>query len=701
MRKILAALKAWALEKSIGVMIFFALFWLVVIIVAIPLLYISYTENIYDFRDTDPTRGAATVTRDRFGDSFASIQYLDQGWKPEESLWYYTTTQGSDLLPYDLFMEVEQAGKTQLFRANENINDYRYLPQNSSKRNPEGLPVGFVKDTFRGTDYIGYSCAACHAGQINYNHIGIRIDGGPSSADLDTFINDLAIALDATQIDPDVRDRFVKRVIARGHYQTESEVLAALTKARQDLHLYNTVNASDTHYGFARLDAFGRIYNRVLEHVLTAAQFRELLKDIVPAEKLHAILGDGNNTLSGTQRDQIFAALTDDQLKKFMRQVTNEPNAPVSYPFLWDIPQHDYVQWNGLASNAGLGSVGRNTGEVIGVFGTLDWKRKKGFSISSLITGQGFKTHVSFESSVNVHNLRRIEAKLWKLQSPQWPENILPKIDHARAERGDKLFGEYCAACHSEMNRADPDRRVVAQMSSLDRVGTDRRMAENSVFRGGRSGILRNEYVALDAGSLLLDERAPAAALLTKATLGTVATPYPHDNIIKRGVDWAYDLIYAFTTNEIKPSLKGGNYDPDTSVEPLKSLFSYKARPLNGIWATSPYLHNGSVPTLYDLLLPKKRPGDPDEGEYRPDKFVVGSREFDPIKVGLRSEGYNGFEFDTNLNNGCNAEHHFTSGNCNAGHEYTSGHTAQPNGIILPALDKEARLDLLEYLKTL
>jgi len=396
MRKILAALKAWALEKSIGVMIFFALFWLVVIIVAIPLLYISYTENIYDFRDTDPTRGAATVTRDRFGDSFASIQYLDQGWKPEESLWYYTTTQGSDLLPYDLFMEVEQAGKTQLFRANENINDYRYLPQNSSKRNPEGLPVGFVKDTFRGTDYIGYSCAACHAGQINYNHIGIRIDGGPSSADLDTFINDLAIALDATQIDPDVRDRFVKRVIARGHYQTESEVLAALTKARQDLHLYNTVNASDTHYGFARLDAFGRIYNRVLEHVLTAAQFRELLKDIVPAEKLHAILGDGNNTLSGTQRDQIFAALTDDQLKKFMRQVTNEPNAPVSYPFLWDIPQHDYVQWNGLASNAGLGSVGRNTGEVIGVFGTLDWKRKKGFSISSLITGQGFKTHVSF-----------------------------------------------------------------------------------------------------------------------------------------------------------------------------------------------------------------------------------------------------------------------------------------------------------------
>lgn len=690
MRKFIAILKEWALEKTVGVLIFFAVFWIVVIAIGIPLGYIAYTENIYDFRDTDPTRGAATVTRDRFGDSFTSTHYLDQGWKPEESLWYYTTTQGSDLLPYDLFMEVEQVGKKILFRDNENINDYRYLPQNPSKRNPDGLPVGLVKDTFRGTDYIGYTCAACHAGQINYNHVGIRIDGGPSSADLDKFINDLEAALHATQANADVRERFVQRVIARDHYRTEAEVLDALTKASQDLHLYNTVNASDTHYGFARLDAFGRIYNRVLEHVLTAAQFRELLKDIVPAAKLNAILGDGNNTLSGTQRDQIFAALTDDQLKKFIRVITNEPNAPVSYPFLWDIPQHDYVQWNGIAANAGLGSVGRNTGEVIGVFGTLDWKRKPGFSISSLITGQGLKTHVSFESSVNVHNLRRIESQLWKLQSPQWPEDILPKINRPLAERGEKLFDEYCAACHSEIDRTDPNRRVLAQMSSLDRVGTDPRMAENGVYRGGLSGILRNEYVALDVGDMLLDQRAPAAALLTKATLGTVATPYPYSNPIHRGVNWAYDLIYAFFTNEIKPSLKGGNYEPDTTVEPLRSLFAYKARPLNGIWATSPYLHNGSVPSLYALLLPKKRDGDSADGEYRPDTFVVGSREFEPDVVGLRSTGYDGFTFDTSV-----------PGNGNAGHEYTSGGTAQPNGKILPALDKDARLALLEYLKTL
>ena len=77
-------------------------------------------------------------------------------------------------------------------------------------------------------------------------------------------------------------------------------------------------------------------------------------------------------------------------------------------------------------------------------------------------------------------------------------------------------------------------------------------------------------------------------------------------------------------------------------------------------------------------LFGKKRDGDPKDGEYRPDKFQVGSREVDPVKVGLKSDGYNGFLFDTSHR-----------GNSNAGHTYGT------------ELDKEKRLDLLEYLKTL
>ncbi len=193
----------------------------------------------------------------------------------------------------------------------------------------------------------------------------------------------------------------------------------------------------------------------------------------------------------------------------------------------------------------------------------------------------------------------------------------------------------------------------------------------------GFSGILRNQYVNAGPGNVLIDEEAPVAALLTKATLSVVATP-EDKNFLQRGYDWIYDLAAALFSNEIKASLKHGNYDPDTTAEPYSSLYSYKARSLNGVWATAPYLHNGSVPTLYDLLLPKKGDKDPKDGEYRPDQFQVGSREFDPEKVGLKSSGYIGFTFDTRRR-----------GNSNAGHTYGT------------ELDKEKRLDLLEYLKSL
>ena len=113
---------------------------------------------------------------------------------------------------------------------------------------------------------------------------------------------------------------------------------------------------------------------------------------------------------------------------------------------------------------------------------------------------------------------------------------------------------------------------------------------------------------------------------------------------------------------------------------------------MNGIWATAPYLHNGSVPTLYDLLLPKCKDGQ--IGECRPTRFKVGVREFDPAKVGIKYKGldpsFTYTEFDTTL-----------PGNSNAGHEYAAGKTRQPDGTIPPALTRTERDELLEYLKTL
>jgi hypothetical protein len=92
--------------------------------------------------------------------------------------------------------------------------------------------------------------------------------------------------------------------------------------------------------------------------------------------------------------------------------------------------------------------------------------------------------------------------------------------------------------------------------------------------------------------------------------------------------------------------------------ETPNELLGYKARPLYGVWATAPFLHNGSTPTLYDLMLPPAE---------RPRRFYTGSREFDPEKVGLvTAQGPDDIlPFDTvdGFNNPI-------PGNSNAGHDY-------------------------------
>lgn len=96
----------------------------------------------------------------------------------------------------------------------------------------------------------------------------------------------------------------------------------------------------------------------------------------------------------------------------------------------------------------------------------------------------------------------------------------------------------------------------------------------------------------------------------------------------------------------------------------------YKARPLNGIWATAPSLHNGSVPNLGELLLPPAQ---------RSKKFAVGRREFDAQNVGFQTAEVPGaFIFDT-----------ARAGNASSGHDY--GTTLSPG-------DRQA---LLEYLKSI
>jgi hypothetical protein len=100
---------------------------------------------------------------------------------------------------------------------------------------------------------------------------------------------------------------------------------------------------------------------------------------------------------------------------------------------------------------------------------------------------------------------------------------------------------------------------------------------------------------------------------------------------------------------------------------------------LYGISATAPYLHNNSVPNLYQLLLPAAA---------RSKVFYVGNLQYDPKVLGFVSaKSPDTFELSTNI-----------TGNSNAGHEFRDA--TRGNGVIGPLLTDEERWTIIEYLKT-
>jgi hypothetical protein len=114
---------------------------------------------------------------------------------------------------------------------------------------------------------------------------------------------------------------------------------------------------------------------------------------------------------------------------------------------------------------------------------------------------------------------------------------------------------------------------------------------------------------------------------------------------------------------------------------------AYKSRPLAGVWATGPFLHNGSVPTLYQMLSPH------DERDAR---FFVSPGSFDPAAVGVDTKPLGGgYWFDTRLPGNANVGHEFREG-------YVPGKTESDDpqyGVIGPALSPEERWAIVEYLK--
>ena len=310
------------------------------------------------------------------------IVYLDQGWTDEERERFYYTTQGSQLIPYNWFLVLEQAASDEPFKSDDNIRRLGFLPARAkSAHNPDVLPIGFAKDDnpatvaysikesflgrgFRQSDYprtntwLGLTCAACHTSELRTVDITIRIDGGATLADTQQFIKELSDAVEATHQNDDKFARFAKSVLV-------TDVEGERAPLRAELKAYSTVLAKlvqrgtgTTPYGYGRLDAFGSILNEICETAL------EIPENHYPAD------------------------------------------APTSYPYLWNAPQLDWVQWNGSAANP----MARNVGEVLGVFAQIK------------LTAD--PPEDQFKSTANIDGLLHLEDQVARLKGAEVAERI-------------------------------------------------------------------------------------------------------------------------------------------------------------------------------------------------------------------------------------------------------------------------------------
>jgi mono/diheme cytochrome c family protein len=558
-----------------------------------------------------------------------TLQYAKQGWTEDERQAFYTTSQGSHMMPYLWFKALRRLDIDEPFGADQ-LQRYGYLPNDKSKPNPEGLPVGLVIDGDVATGYLGMTCAACHTGQIEYVKNGVtqqlRIDGAPATANLQLFLSDLTAAARATLADVDRFQKFARAVLGSRYSASRvDELKSEFGDWVKQFGSFMDRSLPTSPWGPGRLDAFGMIFNRVAGKDLGI---------------------DGN-----------FKAA----------------DAPVSYPFLWDASRQDRTQWNGGVPNGlYINAIGRNAGEVFGVF--ADFAPKK----------QLLPPYYNFRNnSVNFTNLQALEEKVVSLRPPPWPFDL----DQDLVDKGRVLFAERCGSCHEE-RRIPPEGLWLTKVMD---VKTDPRMYQNST-RSSDAGILTGALSPNPPGSKLA-ATAPTSDILATAVVGAMfgdaIPPLPRLPNLNAGVWLAIrkDLAVLFSDNEKVPSLisllePSVRDNVRAHVEArLANMFkvpgaanAYEARVLHGIWATAPYLHNGSVPNLYELLL------SPDK---RSQSFMVGSRKYDPDKVGYvtTESPYR----DGTLVVGAGAQ----PGNSNAGHDYSGD------------LNDDQRKALLEYLKQL
>ena len=574
---------------------------------------------------------------------------------------YYHLSQGSEILPWILLtaVDVKDPGSSKPFV--ENLSRFGLLPDPGRD---DGLPVGLTVATNPftfGMDFVGVTCAACHVGELRHDGKAVRVDGAPNMFNLQLFYSEAVEALLALKSDHGKLWDALKR-LGRQDWQRYgvaapfvrpatlvyygANVLLHRDRLDARLELIDVIRVAQEHRdrdhptsGFGRLDAFDGTRNFLFTRLRKADAGATFEVNSANLVKLDAAV----------KFPPLWSrkAMPPEPVEAYRDQ-------PGRFPSVWGFKDYDWIEWT-IDTNTVME---RNITETLGAGATvvLDPQRTS-----------------MFDSSIPVTNMHALEWLAYYLDPPRWPEAAFGAIKPDLAAAGETIFRGRCAGCHEYGS----DQRTPAGLIRLrgmrpEDVGTDATAA------------LRISCPVPDTGALSIPPRAYSAddSWLLKDCAGVKAGTAFEGASFARTVQAAVDGIkqkaYAAAGLDEKQRRVMEDLDRrekvtwrDTLLDTKAPYGPYAARPLYGIWAAAPFLHNGSVPTLYDLLLPPER---------RPKTFALGARQYDPIKLG--------FAVETSCSQQDCLVDTTRTGNGNGGHLWGTD------------LSESDRMALLEYLKT-
>jgi mono/diheme cytochrome c family protein len=264
------------------------------------------------------------------------------------------------------------------------------------------------------------------------------------------------------------------------------------------------------------------------------------------------------------------------------------------------------------------------------------------------------------QAAVKIPNLYGVTQKQWLLIDGSYEA----RPDSRRGRFVDHLIGflpVFGSSIERSIEQAPRLHKVVAFLSSLEPPPFPGPIDAEMAARG--AAVYRERCASCHGdrgargGYHYPNQRIPVAQIGTDPT---------------RAFAFSSELTRRFTETDI------GRYE---KVEPTGA---YMPPPLHGIWASAPYFHNGSVPTLWHVLSPG----------HRPRRFLTGGHPFDHKRVGIACEpdpsglwvypeGYRPWSepkvYDTTQ-----------PGHGNHGHD-----------LMVSGLSEPMKWDLVEYLKTL